>query len=281
MTRGIEIGTFHRLRVAETVEGGVLLDGAGTDLFLPAHQAQADAAVDDWVNVFVYGDHDGAPQATTKMPAASLGEVALLRCVSVTPAGAYLAWGIPKDLYVPPNEQEVPMVQGGTYVAAVCLDRKGERLIASSHLSAHFDYDVKVQPDDEVALLVYGHCDAGIQVVVAHRYRGMIHRSDVYRELAVGDELTGYVQNVRDDNRLDIRLTRPGTEGMQDAQVVILAALRKAGGSLALHDRSSPKEIEGALGMSKKAFKRGIGGLYKARKIVLSDGAIALSPDDV
>jgi predicted RNA-binding protein (virulence factor B family) len=277
MAREIEIGRFHELKVVELVAGGLLLGAGERDLFLPSHLVPTGVEVGHRIEAFIYADHDGAPQATTHTPAAVLGEFAYLKCVSVTRAGAYLAWGIPKDLYAPPDEQEVKMEEGRSYVAVVCLDRKGERLIASTRLNAHFDYDVDdVQPDDEVDLLVYGHTNAGVQVVVDQAYRGLIHRPEVFQDLPIGTELRGYVRQIRDDNRLDIGLNRRGVDGIQDAQDAILAALRAAGGTLPLHDRSPPDEIERALGMSKKAFKRGVGGLYKAKRLVIGEASISL-----
>lgn len=273
----IEIGRFHELPVVELVSGGVLLGAGDRDLFLPSHLVERDVEVGDRIEVFVYTDGEGAPQATTWKPAAVLGEIAYLKCVAVTRAGAYLDWGVPKDLYVPPDQQATRMVEGRRYVVAVCLDRKGERLMGSAHVAEHFDYDVQhVSPGDEVDLLVYGRTEAGVQVVVNRRHRGLVHGSDVYRKLPVGTQLRGFVDNVRYDNRLDISLTRRGLEGMKDAQETILAALKAAGGSLPLHDDSSPQAIERALGMSKKAFKRGVGGLFKARKIVIEEDGIRL-----
>lgn len=273
----IEIGRHNRLSVVELVAGGVLLGAGDRDLFLPSHLLEPNVAVGDRIEVFVYTDGEGAPQATTWQPAATLGEIAYLRCVAVTRSGAYLDWGVPKDLYVPPDQQTTRMVEGRRYVVAVCLDRKGERLMGSAHVAEHFDYDVDdVSPGQEVDLLVYGRTEAGIQVVVDRRYRGLIHNAHVHQKLTIGTALRGFIGNVRDDNRLDITLARPGVEGMKDAQETILAALKAAGGSLALHDRSPPAAIERALGISKKAFKRGVGGLYKARKIVIEDGGIRL-----
>ncbi len=277
MTHVLEIGMFHDLRVVELVDRGVLLDGSGVDLFLPSHQCERDVAVGDKMEVFVYVDHDGAPQATTHEPLACVGDFAYCKCVSVTKAGAYLDWGIPKDLYAPPSEQTKPMQEGQRYVVAVCLDRKGERLMASQHLSKHFDYDVSgLSVDDEVDLLVHAHSELGALVVVGGRHRGLIHRSDVYGHLPVGSEHRGFVRVIRDDNRLDIVLSRRGVAGIKDAEATIVAALQRAGGTLKLHDRSPPDQIERALGLSKKAFKRGIGGLYKARRITIGDDGIAL-----
>jgi len=276
-TATIEVGRFYSLNVIEVVDGGVLLDARGRDLFLPSHLVTTAGSVGAPIEVFIYCDHEGAPQATTKAPAAVLGEFAYLKCVAVTPAGAFLAWGIPKDLYVPPHEQNPRMVEGRSYVVAVCLDHRGERLIGSAQLAQHFDYDIgDIEAGREVDLLVYGTTDVGVQVVVDRRHRGLVYHTEVFKNLRIGEELRGYVRQVREDNRLDVGLTRCGLDGIQDAQQVILAALKRAGGSLPLHDRSPPEEIERALGMSKKAFKRGAGGLYKAKRIVIDENGIRL-----
>ena len=277
MPHPLEIGVFHDLRVVETVDGGILLDGGGIDLFLPSHLCPDDVAVDTVLEVFIYVDHEGAPQATTHEPLATVGEFAYCKCVSVTPAGAYLDWGVPKDLYAPPDEQTTPMVEGRRYVVAICLDKKGERLIASAHLAKHFDYDVSaLAVDDAVELLVYAHSELGAHVVVDRCHRGLIHSNEVHGHLPVGSNQRGFVRVIRDDNRLDIVLTRRGVAGIKDAEAKILAALERAGGSLALHDGSTPQQIERALGLSKKAFKRGVGRLYKARRITMGDESIAL-----
>lgn len=278
MHRPPALGRFQTLQIAEATADRITLRAQDHTLFLPGSEAPADARVGGQLRVFIYEGRDGSVQATTVTPAAALGEFACMRCVSVTQAGAYMDWGLPKDLYVPPFEQAMRMEEGRDYVVFVTLDRKRERLIGSTHVATHLDYDVEdIQPDQEVDLLVYGKIDAGIQVIVDQRHRGLVHHSDVYGPMTLGSQHTGYVREVRGDNRLDIRLKRRGKAGMLDAQAVVLQALEDAGGFLALHDRSDPAEIDRQLGMSKKAFKRGVGTLYKARTIVLRDGGIALA----
>lgn len=277
MRRAPEIGRFQTFEVERVDPEGALLRTTGPELILPADEADPDIAAGQRVRVFIYQDRTGAPCATTTRPVAALGGFACMRCVATTHAGAYLDWGLPKDLYVPPHEQAKRMHQGRDYVVVVCLDRKKERLIGSTHLASHFDYDVRsVLVDDEVELLVYGRTDAGILVVVDQRHRGLVHHSDVYGAMTLGSSHTGYVRCIRDDNRLDIRLKKRGKAGMLDARDTVLGALREAGGFLPVHDRSAPAEIERRLGMSKKAFKKAVGLLYKARTLELRDGGIAL-----
>lgn len=281
MGHTIEIGDFHELKIVRLIDRGVMLGAGDRELFLPSHMVPRDAKVDDAIEVFIYADHDGSPQATTKQPAALVDEIAHLKCVSVTGSGAFLEWGIPKDLYVPPDQQTTRMVEGRSYVVAIILDKKGERLMGSAHLAKHFNYDIdNVEVDDEVDLLVHGHSEAGVQVVVNRCYRGLIHNNEVHQRLDVGEELEGFVRKVRPDNRLDITLIRRGVEGIADAQTIILDALKEAGGSLAFHDKSPPAEIQRAFGLSKKAFKRGLGALYKARSIVIEGGGFRLAALD-
>ncbi len=278
MQRPLALGRFQTLEIAEVSAERITLRAPGQALMLPGSEAPENAEVGQPLRVFIYEGRDGTVQATTVSPAAALGEFARMRCVSVTHAGAYMDWGLPKDLYVPPFEQAQRMDEGRDYVVYVMLERKGERLIGSTHVATYLDYDVDdIQIDQEVDLLVYGTIDAGVQVIVDQRHRGLVHHSDVYGPMNIGTQHTGYVREVRGDNRLDIRLKRRGKAGMLDAQATVLAALEDAGGFLPLHDRSDPAEIEKHLGMSKKAFKKGVGILYKARTIVLRDGGIALA----
>lgn len=280
MRRVPELGRFQTLEIADLLPDGALLATKGLEeLVLPTAEVPEDAAAGDRVRVFVHHGRDGILTATTTTPAAPLGGFAPMRCAAVTKAGAYMDWGLPKDLYVPPHEQAQRMQEGETYVVVVCMDRKKERLIGSTHLASHLDYDVRsVLVDDEVELLVYGRNDAGFQVVVDQRHRGLVHHSDVYGPMDIGTARTGWVRNIRDDNRLDIRLKQRGKAGMLDARDTVLEALKTAGGSLPLHDRSTPAEIERHLGMSKKAFKKAIGLLYKARTIELQPNGITLAP---
>lgn len=271
------IGKRCSLVVAARHADGLVLDGGERELLLPRRLAPPDAVVGQSVEVFIYQDGDGRAQPTTLEPRATVGEAAFLECVGVARSGAYLDWGMPKDLLVPRSEQEWPMREGERYVAVVCLDELSERLIASTRVTRHLDYEVEsLAIGDAVDVLVFGSIEAGVQVVVNRRYRGLVHRSKVHRELPIGSEHQGYVVDIREDNRLDIELDRRGAEGSQDAQQILFDAIQRNGGRLPLHDRSSPAEIKRVLGMSKKAFKRAAGGLYRARKIIIEEDGVSL-----
>lgn len=278
-----EVGQYNTLSVTRRTRGGYVL-GAGDDaVFLPAAEAPDALDVGKRLRVFVYTDSEGTCVGSTRTPKASVGEFAFLRCVQVSSHGAFLDWGMPKDLFVPFAEQHTRMVPGRSYVVAVCLDRRVTRAMASSKLAPFFDYDLRaLSVGDEVPLLVFGHNQIGTQVVVDQTYVGLIYADALHAHLPVGSELTGYVTGLRDDNRVDVSLNRPvatGTgAGRDSAQQLVLQALRAAsGGYLPLHDRSPPAEIQQRLGLSKQAFKRAVGGLYKARRITLGPDGIRLA----
>lgn len=278
----VQVGRYNTLEVRKQTRSGFQL-GSGPDaVFLPGPQAPEGLQPGTRLRVFVYTDSEGILVGSTHTPKASVGEFAFLQCVQVNQHGAFLDWGMPKDLFVPFAEQYARMEPGQGYVVAVCLDERVTRAMASSKLAPFFDYDLReLSVGDPQPLLVFGHTPIGTQVVVDQRYVGLIYADSMFEHLPVGSELTGYVAALRDDNRVDISLTRPdatGTGGGRDrAQQLILDAMGSSGGFLPLHDRSPPADIQRRLGLSKQAFKRAVGGLYKARRIRLEDAGIRLA----
>ncbi|NOY91430.1 MAG: GntR family transcriptional regulator [Deltaproteobacteria bacterium] len=273
----IPIGRYSTLEVMREAEAGVYLGRDGEELLLPNRVVPEGIELGQTLRVFVYKDSEDRPIATTKEPKAVVGDFALLEVVDLSPHGAFLDWGLDKDLFAPFKEQHRRLVLGERLVFAVSLDERTDRVIASSQLRTFFDYDVsEVQADDEVELLVYDHNELGALVVVDGRHTGLVYRGEASRELRVGDELSGYVKLVRPDNKLDIRLQRTGRDAIDDATQALLDALREAGGFLPLHDKSPPEEIRARLSLSKKAFKRALGGLYKARRVELRPDGVKL-----
>lgn len=279
----IRIGCYNWLAVAQKTRDGFVL-GQGPDAaFLHYTQATEPLAVGKEVRVFVYQSSDAMLQASMKAPRVMLGEFAQLRCLSVTDHGAFMDWGMPKDLFVPFAEQYRPMVDGQDYVVHVTWDRRGERLIGSSKLAPHFDYDIAgLERGDAVDLLVFSVTAASAQVVVDQRYLGMVYMDATSRRVHAGEELDGYVAKLREDNRVEITLSPPGAyrEQRDEAQRVVLDELFAAGGFLPIHDKSSPADIHRAVGLSKKVFKRSVGSLYKARKVRLEADGIRLADDE-
>jgi predicted RNA-binding protein (virulence factor B family) len=270
----IEIGRHNTLTVRSLDERGALLGAGDEQVLLPASEIEFELQPGQEIEVFVYTTNHG-PTATLSPPALELGGFAWLEVVAVGEHGAFVDWGLPKDLLVPFGNQYAPMEQGRRYVVGLRLHRKTMRLVGTTVLSGLFDDDVsRLNPGDPVDLMVYGRIDQGYQVIVAGRHAGLVYRDQAYRTLRYGDTLRGWVDRVRDDHRLDIVLQRPGRAGIDDACSAILAAIDAADGTLPLHDKSSPEAIQRQLQMSKKAFKKAVGRLYKARLIELDDQGI-------
>lgn len=264
----ILIGSTQRLRVREKVAAGALLEKGRDTVLLPSKLGGAAVEVGETIEVFVYTDSEDRPVATTQTPKAKVGDFACLRVIDTSRHGAFLDWGLDKDLFAPHSEQHEPMVTGKEYVVAVYLDNATGRVAAASKLGPFFDYDLKgMKPDTEVDLLVYGFSPLGVQVIVDDRFSGLVYSNETFQKLTMGQRLKGFVTKVRNDNKLDVRLQRSGGRGQKDAAQVILEALKEEGGVLPLGDKSTPEAISERLGLSKKAFKAAVGTLYKDKKV--------------
>ncbi len=280
----IPIGSKSRLRVSSKVDHGFVLSDGESDILLPKKLAQSGTEIGQEIEVFVYTDSEDRPVATTQEPLAQVGDFACLRVVDHSPHGAFLDWGLDKDLFVPRGEQHQPMTVGNSYVVAVFLDNLTNRVAAASKLAEFFDYEIgHLKKDQEVDLLVYGYHDRGTGVIVNDRYSGLLYRDQTFAELKIGDRLKGYIDQVRRDNKLDIRLEqrskRSGKARVEGARETILAALRSNNGELGLGDKSSPEAIHAALGISKKAFKAAVGVLYKSGHVEPGAETIRLKSD--
>lgn len=271
----IEIGKTNRMTVARRAPPGVYLEAGGREVLLPNRWVPEGIEPGAELDVFVYTDSDDRPVATTQKPHAEIGEFALLEVVDVTPHGAFLDWGLDKDLLVPIPEQDHRLKKGERVVVAVCLDEHTQRVMASSRLGQFLETSPgELAPGAEVGLLVYRVTDLGAQVIVDDRHAGLVYDSETFGELRVGDRVRGYVRRVRPDGKLDISLRAPGALGRGSETRTLLRALEQAGGFLPLHDDSPPEEISRLLGMSKKAFKRAAGILYRQRLVRLSPQGI-------
>lgn len=273
----IRIGRFQTLRVREIVGSGAFLGEGEDEVLLHADEVPEGLAVGDRLRVFVYPDTDDVPIATLIVPLATVGQFAYLEVVDTFAHGAFVDWGLDKDLLVPIKEQREPLEVGDRRVFYVDLHQATQRPIASQRLGRHFDYEPDhFKPNHQVKGLVYAVEERGVSLIVDGKYRGMAYHGEVFREIAVGDVLTGWVKAVREDGRLDISLQRLGHGAALDARDVIIEALKAAGGYLPLHDRSAPDAIREHLAMSKSTFKKAIGGLYRDRRILLEPGGIRL-----
>lgn len=274
----LRIGDYNELEVKGMTELGVLLCSEEGDLLLPKGEGTVSPEETPRLRVFVYPGPEDELLATLKTPKARVGEFAYLEVKDINRYGAFLDWGLPKDLFVPYNEQRYPLKKGQRYIVFLYKDQLRNRVAATTKIEKHLIRDRRPPffEGEEVELLVYEFTPLGVKVIVENRYQGLIFKSESYQELQVGDRLQGYVQRIRDDDKLDISLRKIGRQGRESAREVILAKLREHHSYLPLNDDSSPEKIKEWLQMSKNTFKKAIGGLYKDRQIEFADGGIVL-----
>lgn len=274
----VDLGNYNELEIAREVDFGMYLTSEDGDILLPSKYIPEGAKVGDFVRVFVYRDSEDRVIATNLEPYATVGEFACLTVKDVTPFGAFLDWGLEKDLLVPLHNQKDKLQTGRKYCVYVYLDETTDRIVATTKLNKYLQNEhIELTEGQEVQLMVAAFTDLGFNVIAAGKYMGLLYRNEVFRDLQIGDKVTGYVKTIRPDNKIDVTLRKPEADTfsqMDEASGKIMEQLQQRGGTLYLTDSSSPEEIYSLLGISKKMFKRGIGSLYKA-------GLIALHPDHI
>jgi len=275
----LELGRMHDLPVAAVDTQGAWLLAGREKVLLPAREVPAGLRLGEYLQVFVYADTSCSLVASLTRPKALVGECAFLKVKKIGPHGAFLDWGLEKDLLVPLKEQPEPMQVGRSYVVKVRLDRQGRPLGTARIEKALSNAELEVSEGEQVDLLVWQFSALGAKVVVNHRHAGLLYRDEIGNRLNIGDRLSGFVRRIRADHKIDVTLRQGATSEIDAAKAKIMAALTRSGGILALHDHSPPPAIEAALKMSKKQFKKAVGGLYKAGLITLSEHGIALKRD--
>lgn len=274
----IKLGLINTLEVLRDTSVGLFLGDESQEVLLPNRYVPDGVDVGDSLDVFIYTDSEDRPVATTLTPKIKLGEFACLEVKDVTAFGAFLDWGLAKDLLVPTNEQMERMQSGEMHVVYLYLDEKTNRLAASTKLKNFLKTDTVVDEGDEVNLLVCRHSELGIQVLINDSHLGLLYHDQVFKPLHIGDKVKGYIKLIREDGKIDVSLQKTGYVQIEDSQQLILDALKKNKGSLNLSDKSDPKEIYAKLGISKSVFKKAIGGLYKRQLITIEDTRIVLKP---
>lgn len=274
----IQIGVDNTLKILRDTKIGLYLsDEEGNEILLPNKYVPRQFNIGDEITVFVYLDHEERPVATTLEPKIYLNEFALLKVNYTNQYGAFLDWGLEKDLFVPFKEQARPMEQGKKYLVYMYLDEQSNRLVASSRTNKFLSNDdLKVNDGDEVDLIVSHITDAGINVIINERYKGLVYKNEVYDNVRTGDRLVGYIKQIRPDKKIDVTLTIPGYAKVEPNAQKILDELRASKGFLRLSDKSHPEDIKTVLKMSKKTFKQAVGALYKQRLIVIEEDGIRL-----
>jgi predicted RNA-binding protein (virulence factor B family) len=272
----LEYGHINVLEVRTIDEDGAWLGVGREEALLPQREVTETIAVGDMLTVFVYADAEGLPVATLRQPKAEFGEFALLRVAQVNMHGAFMDWGLAKDLLVPPKEQLEPMKPGRRYLVRVRLDRQGRPIGTARIEKCLSSADETLADGQEVDLIVWQFTALGAKVIINHRYGGLLYRDEIGDRLNYGDQLKGYIRHIRPDGKIDCILNMGTKSGLDDAKEKVMKALSSHKGFLPLHDKSSPEQVQSLLGMSKKVFKKAIGGLYKAGMIELTDDGIRL-----
>lgn len=276
-----DIGRLNRLTVVKELDQGMYLDGDELgEILLPRRYVPQDCTPGTSIEVFIYRDSEDRIIATTEKPFAMVGEFAALKVVSVNPSGAFLDWGLDKDLLVPFREQKHKMAEGRTYVVYVYLDDKTDRIAASSRLDRFLGRKhVRFQQDQEVELLVCEQTDIGYKAIINNSHWGMLYKNEVFEQLEPGRHVKGFIKKLRDDGKIDLSLQKPGYEKVDDLTSRIIHILKERRGFIPVTDKSSPEIIYDLFGVSKKTYKKAVGALYKKRIISLEEDGIRLNEE--
>ena len=274
-----EIGKINHLEVVKKVDFGVYLDGDELgEILLPERDVPPGCVVGEGLDVFVHLDSEDLLVATTQMPKAMVGECAFLKVVEINAVGAFLDWGLPKDLLVPYSEQQKPMVVGQSYVVYVYVDEETDRIAASSRLNKFVvDSSPYFKVQQKVELLICEQTDLGYKAVVNQSVIGLLFNSDVIRPVRVGETLQGYIKEVRSDKKLDLRLQLVSREALDDLSKQVMAFIQSEGGKTTLTDKSAPADIAKQFGVSKSSYKKALGKLYQKRLIVIEKHQVTLA----
>jgi len=274
----LQIGKYNTLRVLKVVDFGVYLDGEERgEILLPNEYVPAHCFPGDELKVFVYFDSEDRIIATTEVPNIVVGQFAFMKVVAISSVGAFLDWGLRKDLLVPFREQREPMLEGKSYVVYAYVDQSTDRIVATSKIDKYLDNIPPVfQQHQEVDVLIARKTDLGYSVIVNHTHWGVIYRNEIFGNVKIGQQLKGYIKNVREDDKIDVTLQKTGYDRIEILSRKILAKLEDNEGILDISDKSAPEIIYNLFESSKKDYKKAIGALLKKGKITLGENEIKL-----
>ena len=278
----IQLGAFNRLTIAKEVDFGLYLDGGDEgEILLPRRYVPTTYKIGDEIDVFLYLDQDERLVATTEQPLAQVGDFAYLECSWVNEYGAFLNWGLMKDLFCPFREQKKRMEIGSSYIVYVTIDEESYRMMASAKVEHFLSKDKPpYKAGDEVQILVWQKTDLGFKAIIDNAYAGLIYRDQIFKYVHTGDRMKAYVANVRPDGKIDLTLQHTGRQQTLDFSETLLTYLHEHGGSCDLGDKSDAEEIKARFEVSKKVYKKAIGDLYRRRLITISDGGIHLVEEE-
>lgn len=275
-----ELGKYNTLEVVKEVDFGIYLDGgADGEILLPAKYVPEGTKIGDMLEVFLYLDQEERLIATTETPLAQVGQYACLECAWVNEYGAFLNWGLMKDLFVPFREQRAKMRQGGKYLVYVYVDEESYRIVASAKINKFLkdEDELDYKEGEEVEILIGERTDLGWKVIIDNKAQGLVYADEVFAQIHTGDKTKGYIQYIRPDGKIDVRLQRDGQAGVRDFADELKDYLKSHDGFCPLHDKSDPDDIYDTFGVSKKVFKKAVGALYKKRLIKVGSEGISLA----
>ncbi|MBS1738312.1 MAG: RNA-binding protein [Bacteroidetes bacterium] len=271
----VKIGEYNNLKILKEKEMGVFMDDGAEGILLPKRFVPKGSKIGDELTVFLYHDGEDRPIATTQKPLGVLGEIVKLKAVNVTHQGAFLDWGLMKDLFVPKSKIKSVMYTGGEYLVKIIMDEKTGRLIGTEKLEPFLSNEnLTIKPLEEVKLLVYRQTDIGYEVIINNQHKGILHNNEIYRDILIGDTFSGFIKNILPENKIDVAAGKPGYSRIENETEKILRLLADNDNYLPFNDRSEPEDIYKYFGMSKKSFKMALGNLYKQKKIVFAKAGI-------
>jgi len=277
----LEAGKYHTLRVVKHVDFGIYLDG-GDDLeiLMPTRFVPEGVQDGDEIRVFIYHDNEGRLIATSQKPYGIVGDIVALEVRDKNQQGAFLNWGLMKDLFLPLSQQASPIRVGGKYLVYIYIDEQTGRVAATERISKFIDNDdLTIAEGDEVDMLVWRETEIGYAVIINNKHEGLVHYNEVFKELNTGDKVKGYIKSILPDNKITASLGKKGYKRIESEVEKIMRLLEENNGYLPYHDKSDPEEIYDFFGMSKKAFKMATGSLYKQRKISFTKTGIKQETD--
>lgn len=274
----IELGKYNTLQIVKAVDFGLYLDGEERgEILLPNEYVPDGCFPDDYLKVFIYFDSEDRIIATTETPNIIVGEFAWMKVVSVSNVGAFLDWGLRKDLLVPFREQQEPMIEGRSYLVYAYVDKSTDRIVASSRIDRFLDQTFPdYEPNQEVNLLVARKTDLGYSVIINNQHWGLIYDNEIFQTIKIGQRIKGYIKSVREDEKIDIVLQPLGYEKIEGLAGKILEKLKDYGGVSDLSDKSDPEDIYRVFGCSKKNYKKALGALFKNGLIQIKDNEVRL-----
>ena len=274
----VRMGEYNLLKVIKVKDMGVFMDNGEEGILMPKRFVPPGTRVGDQLNVFLYHDGEGRPIATTQKPLGVLGDIVRLRAVSITPQGAFLDWGLMKDLFIPKSGMISFMRPMGEYLVKIVMDEQTGRVAATEKLERFLSNEtLTVTEKEDVDLLVYRQTEIGYEMIINNRHKGMLHANEIYRPIEIGDRFPGFIKKILPENKIDVAAGKPGYQRVENESEKILRLLAENNGYLPYHDKSSPEEIYEFFHISKKTFKMTTGNLYKQKKIIFTETGIKLN----